>query len=169
MSGPRRIGAEARTFVGKSAAADAVVAAAVLEAWGEVAGAEILKHTEGARFRKGELLVHVDSSAWANELQLMSEHLRERIDERLGKETVTSIKFTVSRKVGDRNRRKAAEDDKDHFYSARRTVGRDLTEREKEAVSEVARHVPDAGLRDALRRAMEASLRIRGGAGKTRR
>ena len=169
MSGPRRFGEEAHAFVAKTAAADSVIAASVMEAWGEVAGPEIGRHTESARFRKGELLVSVDTAAWANELQLMGEQLRVRLNERIGKETVTSVRFTVSKRVGERNRRHVVEAQTDRLYATRELEARALSSEERDAVSRAAEQVPDAEVRDALRRAMETSMRIRGGGGKTPR
>ncbi len=68
-------------------------------AWCEVAGREASSHARGFALRDGELLVFVDSSVWATELSMMSEHYRAAINTVLGKETVSSMRFAVSRKA----------------------------------------------------------------------
>lgn len=68
-------------------------------AWCEVAGREASSHARGFALREGELLVFVDSSVWATELSMMSEHYRAAINTVLGKETVSSMRFAVSRKA----------------------------------------------------------------------
>jgi hypothetical protein len=76
-------------------------------AWREVIPEQIDRHTRGFALRDGELLVFVDSSVWANELSLMSEEMRTRLNTHLGKDLVSSIRFTVSKHARDDS---AAED-----------------------------------------------------------
>jgi hypothetical protein len=54
--------------------------------------------------RGDEMVVEVDSPIWAAELSAMSEMLRQRVNEALGKDEVRTIRFTVSRGVS-RDRR----------------------------------------------------------------
>ncbi len=82
------------------------------EAWPEVVGPAIAGHTGRLFLRGGELVVYVDSPVWASELSAMSEMLRSRLNEALGKDDVRSIRFTVSREVSagrERTRREQRE------------------------------------------------------------
>jgi hypothetical protein len=70
-------------------------------AWRDAAGEEVASHARGFALRDGELLVFVDSGAWANELSALAEEYRSAVNERVGKEMVSSMRFTVSRNVAD--------------------------------------------------------------------
>ena len=70
--------------------------ARVADLWPQAAGPVIAAHTAKAFVRRGELNVYVDSPVWATELSAMSEELRRRLNEALGKEAVRSVRFTVS-------------------------------------------------------------------------
>jgi len=67
-------------------------------AWDDVAGPEITRHTRGFALRDDhELVVLVDSPAWAQQLSLMSSEFITRLNATLGEGSVRSIRFTVSR------------------------------------------------------------------------
>lgn len=76
-----------------------LLSARVEALWPEVVGSAIAAHTARAHVRRGELNVYVDSPVWATELSAMSEELRRRLNEALGKEAVRSVRFTVSSKA----------------------------------------------------------------------
>lgn len=78
---------------------DGATRARAVMAWRAAAGEEVAAHARGFALRDRELLVFVDSAVWANELSVLSEHYRAAVNERLGKDLVGSIRFTVSRKV----------------------------------------------------------------------
>ena len=73
--------------------------ARVVQAWRLVAGPEVYSHARGFALRDGELLVFVDNHTWAQELSAMAEHYRAALGMALGKETVTTLRFAVSKKV----------------------------------------------------------------------
>ena len=75
--------------------------ARAVSAWRAVAGDEVAAHARGFALREKELLVFVDSPVWANELSVLSEPYRVAVNERLGKELVDTIRFSVSRKVAE--------------------------------------------------------------------
>lgn len=76
--------------------------ALAVNAWREVVGEDVAQHTRGFALRKDrELVIFVDSAAWANQLSLMSEEIRLRLNEHLGEESARTLRFTVSRKVAD--------------------------------------------------------------------
>ncbi|TLM94638.1 MAG: DUF721 domain-containing protein, partial [Actinobacteria bacterium] len=87
--------------------------------WPSVVGPQIAAHTGGVHLRGGQLVVLVDSATWASELTTMSELLRGRVNDALGKEAVSSIQFTVSRHVvQQRQREQEAEATRGHDKSA---------------------------------------------------
>ena len=51
--------------------------------------------------REGVLVVYVDSNSWATQYTAMAEQYRNSINKELGEELVSSLRFTVSRKVAD--------------------------------------------------------------------
>ena len=61
--------------------------------WPEVAGPEVAANARPVRFRQGRLVVSVSSSTWAQTLQLMSEAIASRLNERLGPGTVRQLIF----------------------------------------------------------------------------
>ena len=72
----------------------------VMAAWPSVAGEEVARHTLGFAMTDGELVVMVDSPTWANELSLMSEDYKRRLNEAVGEELVRAVRFSVSKRVG---------------------------------------------------------------------
>lgn len=117
--------------------------------WEKAAGPLVAKHTTGAYLRDGELVIYVDGSAWATELTAMAERYRTSINEGLGKETVKSLRFTVSRKVVEEHRFSRIEQELEDFYTEDRVESIPLTETEREQVVSSASVIPDEALREA--------------------
>jgi len=117
--------------------------------WEEVSGPQVAKHTTGAYLRDGVLVIYVDASAWATELTAMAERYRNSINQGLGKETVESIRFTVSRKVVEEHRFARAEQELDDFYREDLVDSLPLTETERAQVVASASVIPDDTLREA--------------------
>ncbi len=61
--------------------------------WAEVVGAEVAGNARPAQLRGGRLVVTTSSSAWAQTLQLMSEMIIARLNERLGAGAVEKAVF----------------------------------------------------------------------------
>jgi len=61
--------------------------------WEEMVGTQISKKSRPKRLREGILYVSVANSTWANELDLMSGHLIEKINSYLGYNLVKGIRF----------------------------------------------------------------------------
>jgi hypothetical protein len=83
-----------------SGAADAGVAARAADldrrlsaVWAEVVGGEVAGNARPAQLRGGRLVVTTSSSAWAQTLQLMSEMIIARLNERLGAGAVEKAVF----------------------------------------------------------------------------
>src|SRR5450759_1839041 len=65
--------------------------------------------------RAGSIVV---SHTWANELTLLSDRLVTDLQQRVGKRSVRSIRFTVSRKVAEEHRWRQERTDMEETYSA---------------------------------------------------
>lgn len=139
----------------------ALRAARACAAWTDVAGPAAAAHSRAIRVTEGELVVAVDSPAWATEMSLMRGHYLAEMQARVGKDAVRSIRFTVSkhaiRRIGEADAGTAGE-------TKDATQPREASDAEAEAVrAEVAERVSDAGLREAIVRARIAAREDRGG------
>jgi hypothetical protein len=73
----------------------------VISAWRLVAGPEVYSHARGFALRGDELVVFVDTHTWATELSAMQEHYKAALNMVIGKETVATLRFAVSKKVAE--------------------------------------------------------------------
>ncbi len=137
--------------------------ARAVSAWRSVAGEEVAAHARGFSLRDQELLVFVDSAVWANELSVLSEHYRLAVNERLGKELVTSIRFAVSRKVSEAREQEAEDEARASAGATERVAPVRATETEIEQVRQMAASVSDQELREAVIAAALAHLEWRKG------
>lgn len=92
-SGPRRIGGSLREVV--SDAAPETLLAAVQTVWREAAGETVARQAEPVGERDGVVTVACRSASWAQELDLLQDRLRARLNECLGDERVTGLRFTA--------------------------------------------------------------------------
>jgi predicted nucleic acid-binding Zn ribbon protein len=69
--------------------------AAVQAAWSDVAGETVAAQATPVRERDGEVTVACRSASWAQELDLLQETLRERLNARLGEGHVSALRFTA--------------------------------------------------------------------------
>jgi hypothetical protein len=138
--------------------------ARVVAEWPEVAGPEIAGHTLGLELRAdGELVVHVDSHTWANELTLLSDRFVTDMRQRAGKRSVRSIRFTVSRKVAEEHRWRQERTGVEEAYATDTVEPVPVTPNELAQIEHLARGVEPASLREAAVRAMRADLEWRKG------
>lgn len=126
--------------------------------WPSIAGPAVMKHTTGAYVRGSELVIFVDSSVWATELQAMSQQYLDAIKRTVGKVPVSRIVFTVSRKVAEEHKLAAAAKDLEDFYAEDRVASVPLSEVERAQVEASASRIPDPSLREAVLRATIADL-----------
>ena len=134
-----------------------------VRAWRQVVGDEVFEHARGFALREGELLVFVDSNAWATDLSAMSEHYRDAINILLGQETVTSMRFDTSRKVGDQRgqeRDRAAEEAREPTWKVDPVAASDL---ECYQVRVMAAGIRNDAIREAVIKAEIAHLEWRKG------
>ena len=125
----------------------------VVETWSKVVGPEIEQRTLSAGLRGGELIVQVDSHAWATELSLLSEELRTRLNSALGEEIVQTIRFTVSRSVSEARATTRAEVSSSRRYGGERVQPRPLAADEVAEIEARASIIEHEGVRQAVVRA----------------
>ena len=126
--------------------------------WEEIAGDTVLSQPTGAHVKRGELVVYVDSPIWATELSALSGEYQKRLNAALGKEAVTSVRFTVSRKVGEERAFRAREMAAEAEAEKDRVDAVPLTESERAQVEASASAIEDDALREAVVRATIADL-----------
>jgi hypothetical protein len=133
--------------------------ALAVNAWREVVGDEIARHTRGFALRDDrELIVFVDGAAWANQLSLMSDELRARLNSHLGEKSVSSLRFTVSRKVADEVGWEQLSRNTEDYYAHEVSVAVPLDEIELGQAEQVARTVKNAELREIALKVMIKDL-----------
>jgi hypothetical protein len=127
--------------------------ARVTQAWGEVAGEMVTRHTTGAHLREGALVVYVDNATWATELSAMSEKYRLSINEAVGEDLVSTVSFTVSKRVARAHQLAHQEAEAETFYGADEVESVQLDAVERAQVESSAQVIPDPELREAAIRA----------------
>jgi hypothetical protein len=135
-----------------------LVQARVMDAWAEVAGHSVLAHTTGAHLREGELVIHVDSPVWATELSALSENYRGAVNEKLGKEMVRAVRFSVSRKVAQQRAESQRESEAEASYREDDVPSVPLTDNERAQIEASVSGIGDSELREAVLRATVADL-----------
>ena len=136
----------------------AYTAARAISAWRDVAGESMSKHTTGAHLRGRELVVYVDNHVWAAEYTAMAERYRTAVNQALGQELVSGLRFVVSRRVAEEHRIQEAERDTEQFYAEDDVASIPLTEVELAQVKMSVAEIPDAELREAVLRATVKDL-----------
>ena len=63
----------------------------VLSEWEDIVGSSVAKHAEAIALESGILFVKVNDSTWRNELSLMSEELKGKINDRFNEIRVDRI------------------------------------------------------------------------------
>ncbi len=127
-------------------------------AWTRIAGDLVKRHTTGAHLQDGTLIVYVDGPIWATELSAMSEHYRVALNEELGEEMVSAVRFAVSRKVAAEQRIVQEADETDAFYHQDHVQPVPLTETELAQVVASVEGIEDISLREAVLRASVKDL-----------
>jgi hypothetical protein len=139
--------------------------ALAVRVWPEVVGEEIARHTRGFALReRGELVVAVDSSAWANQLSLMAEDLRLRLNAHLDENAVTALRFTVSRKVAEEVAWEGSEQGVQEYYEPEPANPVELDDVEYDQARHVASAIHDPKLREVALGAMVKDLEQKKGA-----
>jgi hypothetical protein len=158
-----RVGEALRSLIRASDRGGGLLKARATEVWEDVVGADIASHTVGMGVRAGELNVHVDSHAWATQLTLMAEDLRERVNQALGENAVRSIRFTVSRAVAEDRLQKTSELDARRRYGGERVEPAALSAEERRQIEEAAAVIESESVREAAIRAQVRDLELKRG------
>jgi len=124
----------------------------------EIVGPAVKGHTTGAYMKDGTLIVYVDSPAWATELTAMSERYRSALNEKIGEELVSGIRFSVSKKVIEQHRIARAEQETDDFYIEDDVPSVALTAIEVAQIKVSVSVIEDEELREAVFRATVRDL-----------
>jgi predicted nucleic acid-binding Zn ribbon protein len=70
--------------------------ARIWEVWDEAVGPGIAGHAKPSWIRKGLLRVEVSDPIWLQELEFISDDIRERLNERLGGKRIKRLEFRLS-------------------------------------------------------------------------
>ena len=79
--------------ISRSALAGGLRDQEALAAWPRIVGEEISRHSQAQSISDGLLVVKVESSVWAQELQLLTPQIQAGFDEILGVGRVKTIRF----------------------------------------------------------------------------
>lgn len=90
---PRRLGASLGRVI--STSAPRTLLGEVQTAWPEVCGETIGANAEPVAERSGVVTIACESGAWAQELELMGELLRTRLEAIVGEDRVLRLRFTA--------------------------------------------------------------------------
>lgn len=137
--------------------------AKAVAAWREIAGAEVTAHAMGYAMRDGELVVYVDSPVWATELAALSEKYRSAVNQELGKELVSSMRFAVSKKVSEERAWEEARAREEAEARPERLAPVPASPQEVSQIEAMAASIHDAALREAAVRAAVRGLEWRKG------
>lgn len=144
---PERIGDDVRHELGKFGPAGAI--ADVVAAWPAAVGDSIALNAWPARIaRDGTLHVSTSSSAWAFELGLLEEKLRERLATAVGKDAPLRLRFAP----GPLPEAAAPEPSKAEGHAP------EVTEQHLQAGEELAATISDENLRKIVAKAAAVSL-----------
>ena len=90
---PRRVGPALRGVIERRA--PQTLLAAVQSEWAHACGAAIAAESQAVAERDGVVTVACRSATWAQELDLMQDELRARLNEVLGGDRVAGLRFTA--------------------------------------------------------------------------
>jgi len=95
---PARLGPSLDKVAKRLGAPNATALSGLFHRWTELVGPSIASHAKPVSLRRGQLLVEVDSSAWATQLRFMTTELVERCCAELGEGAVKEIQLRVARR-----------------------------------------------------------------------
>jgi hypothetical protein len=132
------------------------------EIWVETVGAEVAANAKPVQLRDGRLVVTTSSSAWAQTLQLMSEIVIARLNERLGDGAITRAVFRHAGWEGspaEKPRARAVERNGAGSVPARGPSDAvEFSDEQKRALADVERLPLPPAMRATIRDAMTAGF-----------
>ena len=90
---PRSAGSALRQLVAE--AAPETPLAAIQAAWAQAAGETVARQAEPVAERDGQVTVACRTASWAQELDLLQDDLRRRLNEALADDLVSGLRFTA--------------------------------------------------------------------------
>lgn len=93
MRMPRRISGALERVLAEEA--PATLLADVQRAWPDACGEAIASRSEPVSERAGTVTIACESGTWAQELELIGEQLRSRLEQRIGVGRVVALRFTA--------------------------------------------------------------------------
>ena len=90
---PRKLGGALERVIAEEA--PQTLLAEVQAAWPRACGPTIAARAEPVSERNGTVTIGCESGTWAQELELMGDQLRARIDEQIGADRVLGLRFTA--------------------------------------------------------------------------
>ena len=95
-SGTESIGGILNRVLAQAGMAEGLENSRILKLWASAVGPSVAAHASPRSFRRGRLVVTVDSSAWHAELErYFKQRIIANLNEKLGKALVTSVVFRV--------------------------------------------------------------------------
>jgi predicted nucleic acid-binding Zn ribbon protein len=115
--------------------------------WLKAVGSGVATHARPDAIKGGKLTVIVDSSAWMNQLSMLSPRIIEQVNEALGREEVKTLAFRTG-KVESASGKKAPEE---------KIKTRPLTPEETAEIEEAISVIKDEETREAARKLFASS------------
>lgn len=66
--------------------------ASLTQSWPQIVGADVAEHLTVESWADGEVVLRADSTAWATQMRLLGDQLREQIQQAVGPELIKSVK-----------------------------------------------------------------------------
>ncbi|HXN07086.1 MAG TPA: DUF721 domain-containing protein [Nitrospiria bacterium] len=123
----------------------------LIDRWEEVVGSQVAGHTLPASLKFRKLTLHVDSSAWMNQLNYLKEELIGKINRELGENWVKEVYL----KIGPVEKSGVRPEEPKEEERGEAT----LSKEDKALIEKWSTEIKDAELREKLRHLMEADLR----------
>lgn len=120
--------------------------AKVLNCWGEVVGEAVQKNACPQRIVNGILFVKTKSPSWAQELKVLDNKIKSKINEMIGSAVVKDIRF-----VCDRNFIKI-EDETERKGGSLNLAGIELNREEESNISEIISEINEDSLKEELQK-----------------
>jgi predicted nucleic acid-binding Zn ribbon protein len=86
------IGDEIPEFTERMGWTERIEIASIGARWGEIVGEDIARHCTVVSFDDGVLILQASSTAWAEQLRVVSGKIRQRVNEELGRPVVSTIR-----------------------------------------------------------------------------
>jgi len=90
---PTSVGGEIARVIDRMGWKEQIEVASVAGRWREVVGDEIARHCDVVAFDAGILILRASSTAWAEQLLVVSGNIRQRLNEEIGRTVVSSIRI----------------------------------------------------------------------------